>query len=422
MKCDIVIYSEDTAVGLFYFAKWGYEGPFVMFIYNAADLSEKSMEEIKSLGVYCVKDDALASKIADHHRTGEPLADSFLEPVAKIYREFLKQTALPENEYAGYFRTRKISYTDLAKCSQPDMIREIIRNLKKSDDEDDKIQAFECEKLLKTQEVKRRTCLMTEKEKKALLFKHVECCSAIYELHDGTGFYKNSENEWCCTSGETQNCKIDWKTEPVKRLPKTYFSIKKINFCGVVVGIKKMRFSADLLIKELHDEWGNVKIWREKEEFRDVAIVYYANNHKRLVPVESVKVLENNMKRNDFEELVAPHCSGWQRRNDGFYSVSPDQEFAGYIDTSFGNDLIESMKAEAGLVLKSKTMDIEQLKRKFIWYLKEFMLDLPIMYEERVDGKYLFVRFNYNKEYNYTGFAILKSILEAICGKEECNE
>ena len=177
MKCDIVIYSEDTAIGLFYFAKWGYEGSFVMFIYNTADLSEKSMEEIKSQGVYCVKDDALASKIADQHRAGEALSDSFLEPVAKIYREFLKQTALPENKYVEYFRTRKIAYTELAKCSQPDMIREIIRNLKESDDEDDRIQAFECEKLLKNQEVRRSSYLMIEKEKKALLFKHVECCA-----------------------------------------------------------------------------------------------------------------------------------------------------------------------------------------------------------------------------------------------------
>lgn len=250
----------------------------------------------------------------------------------------------------------------------------------------------------------------------------MECCAAIYELHDGTGFYKNADNEWCFSSGEAQNCKIDWKSEPVKWLSKTYFSIKKINFRGVVVGIKKVRFSADLLIKELHDEWGNVKIWRENEEFRYVAIVYYANNHKRLVSVESVKVLEDNMKRNNFEELVVPHCSGWQRRCDGFYSVSPDQKFAVYIDTRFGSDLTENMKAEAGLILKSKNMDIGQLKSKFIWYLKEFMLDLPIMYEERVDGNYLFVHFDYIKEYNYTGFAILKTILETICGNGTCIE
>lgn len=130
------------------------------------------------------------------------------------------------------------------------------------------------------------------KRKKALLFKHVECCAAIYELHDGTGFYKSTDNEWCFSSGEVQNCKIDWNNEPVKRLAKTYFVTKKINFSGFIVGIKKMRFSADLLIKEMHDEWGNVKIWRENEKFRDVAIVYYANNHKRLVPVEYVTVLK----------------------------------------------------------------------------------------------------------------------------------
>ena len=262
---------------------------------------------------------------------------------------------------------------------------------------------------------------MTEKERKELLFKQVECYAAIYELHDGTGFYKNSENEWCFSTKEVQNCKIDWDTEPVKRLSKTYFDIKQINFSGFVAGIKKMRFSADLLIKQMQDEWGNVKIWRENEEFKDVAVVYYANNHKRLVPVEYLTVLQEKKKQNDLERDVIPLMPDWQKQSSGFYSISQNKEFAVYIMPCFCGSQPEDLNAEAGLFIKSQfvNIDIEQLKRKFVWYLKEFMLDLPIMYEERIDGNYLFVRFNYGIEHRYTGFALLKSILKAICDKED---
>ncbi len=120
-----------------------------------------------------------------------------------------------------------------------------------------------------------------------LLFKHVRCNIAIYELHDGIGFYRDSEGKWLYNDMRKSNQIIDWNLKTTIRIPKKYISIKKINFSGFVVGIKSIRCSADLVIAKQNDnKFLDVKIWRENEEFRQVAIVYYANNRKRLVPIE----------------------------------------------------------------------------------------------------------------------------------------
>ena len=150
MKCDIVIYSDSTAIGLFYFAKWGHGSPCVMFVYE----TEKTLQDIKTLGEYCVKDDNLALKIKEHHHAGDLLSETLMPPLVKIYRAFLKEISVPESEYINYFRTRKIIYTDLIKCCQPEMARYIIENLKNSKDKDENIQALECERILNSKGVR----------------------------------------------------------------------------------------------------------------------------------------------------------------------------------------------------------------------------------------------------------------------------
>lgn len=119
------------------------------------------------------------------------------------------------------------------------------------------------------------------------LFKYVSCSAALYEIHNGVGFSRGDKGIWYYNSENENNKKINWNKEPVKRLIKKYVSIKRINFSGFVVGIKSIRSSADIVIAKQNDnKFLDVKIWRENEEFRQVAIVYYANNRKRLVPLE----------------------------------------------------------------------------------------------------------------------------------------
>ena len=119
------------------------------------------------------------------------------------------------------------------------------------------------------------------------LFKYVSCSAALYEIHNGVGFSRDDKGIWYYNSENENLKKINLNKEPVKRLTKKYVSIKRINFSGFVVGIKSIRSSADLVIAKQNDnKFLDVKIWRENEEFRQVAIVYYANNRKRLVPIE----------------------------------------------------------------------------------------------------------------------------------------
>ena len=119
------------------------------------------------------------------------------------------------------------------------------------------------------------------------LFKYVSCSAALHEIHNGVGFSRDDKGIWYYNSENENHKKINWNKEPVKRLTKKYVSIKRINFSGFVVGIKSIRSSADIVIAKQNDnKFLDVKIWRENEEFRQVAIVYYANNRKRLVPIE----------------------------------------------------------------------------------------------------------------------------------------
>lgn len=128
--------------------------------------------------------------------------------------------------------------------------------------------------------------------KKDLLFKQVKCSAAIYEIHNGIGFSKDEKGTWYYTSETEHLKKINFNMDPVKRLSKKYIDIRKIQFSGFIVGIKSIRSSADLVIEKQKDnKYMDVKIWRENEEFRQVAIVYYANNRKRLVPLEYCEIL-----------------------------------------------------------------------------------------------------------------------------------
>ena len=128
--------------------------------------------------------------------------------------------------------------------------------------------------------------------KNDFLFKHVKCSAALYEIHNGVGFCKDENGNWFFTSEENKLKKINWNNDPVKRLSKNYIVIKRIHFSGFIVGIKSIRSAADLVIEKQKDnEYLDVKIWRENEEFRQVAIVYYANNRKRLVPIEYCELL-----------------------------------------------------------------------------------------------------------------------------------
>ena len=148
MKCDVVIYSNTLAIGLFYF-KWE-DGPSVMFIYeaeqyagnNSAEWTEIKLQEIKTMGDYCVRNEKLAPKIKEKHKAGDTLDEEFYKAVSILYAK-LSVNICPERKTKNYYFTRKIIYTDLMKFCQPGMALHMIYCLEDSEDADDKIQAFQ---------------------------------------------------------------------------------------------------------------------------------------------------------------------------------------------------------------------------------------------------------------------------------------
>lgn len=154
MKCDIVIYSNTAAVGLFLFHNW-YNAPSVMFIYEAKEYNgnnstkwtEKSLQEIKTFGEYCVKNDILTFDIKKYFKAGDLIDEYFFESLAKIYAKLTTEIC-PERETADYYIKRNIIYTDLIKYCQLDMALVIINKLLNSDDEYDLTQGLRCKKIL----------------------------------------------------------------------------------------------------------------------------------------------------------------------------------------------------------------------------------------------------------------------------------
>ena len=70
MKCDIVVYSKTTAIGLFYFSKW--DGQiYVMFIYeaetydgnNSREWRKEILDKILALGETCEENESVVSVI-----------------------------------------------------------------------------------------------------------------------------------------------------------------------------------------------------------------------------------------------------------------------------------------------------------------------------------------------------------------------
>ena len=164
MKCDVVVYSNTAAFGLFFFGNWD-NAPSVMFFYeaehyngnNSTKWTEKSLQEIKALGEYCVKNDVLTYNIKealqlDDLRIGEVILECFYDAVAKMY-SILSVKICPEHAKPNYYKKRKIRYTDLMNCCQIDMALIIINKLLKSDEEYDLIQALECKKILSQKNV-----------------------------------------------------------------------------------------------------------------------------------------------------------------------------------------------------------------------------------------------------------------------------
>ena len=146
MKLDVVIYSKTTAIGLFYFANW-YDSPSIMFIYEAKNFNKNNsepwekdaLEKIKSYAEKSIFDENLVLKIAASLHVCDLISPDLFSSVAQIFAEIHE---------SSFYENRKIIYTDLIKCCQMEGVWVIIENLKDSESEEDKQEAFQCLKIL----------------------------------------------------------------------------------------------------------------------------------------------------------------------------------------------------------------------------------------------------------------------------------
>lgn len=128
-------------------------------------------------------------------------------------------------------------------------------------------------------------------ENKDILFKKVKCSTYLKKISDGR-YIEVTEGD-IAEYVDTNDKNFNLECECCGDLDflKTYYKAMDKEFSGVVVGIKDILVSAYLVANTLSDWQGceYLKISRVPKETVKCAIVYYGNNRKRYVPLESIK-------------------------------------------------------------------------------------------------------------------------------------
>ena len=104
-------------------------------------------------------------------------------------------------------------------------------------------------------------------------------------------------------------------------------------------------------------------------------------------------------------EILPELKDGWENRENGsFYKTAGCGEFDMYFSPCADN--ATSGNYEIGFYSKTPFKEPVKLEKKFKWYMKEFMIELPVTCIERADGWYMFVTEN-------NGFKFFFTILRA---------
>lgn len=119
-----------------------------------------------------------------------------------------------------------------------------------------------------------------------LLFKKVKCKGYITKCDRYISIDKNSDSEFYCNSNDGKQMPFEegFKQELKK--------IKKLKFEGFCVGVTRQAMSIYLDVEYDHP-YCKPYVVTEKQDYIDVARIYYANNKSRLVPVNLIEVEED---------------------------------------------------------------------------------------------------------------------------------
>lgn len=128
-----------------------------------------------------------------------------------------------------------------------------------------------------------------------LLFKNVTCTSYLIKAHDGKFIVKDDDGNcyYMILNGEeTEEKQIPEEDyDGSLNYEKTYYERVSRKCKGIVVGIKDVVITGFLYVDVNTDYLGreNTYIGKQAKEIVKCAVVYYANNKKHLVPVESIE-------------------------------------------------------------------------------------------------------------------------------------
>lgn len=135
-------------------------------------------------------------------------------------------------------------------------------------------------------------------EEKDIVFKKVVCSSYLKKVNDGKfiQIYKGDIDEaaYCDSNDPNQERMSDCCGD--HDFLKTYYMVKEKTFRGFVVGIKEIVVTAYLCADTCYHSYNSneyLKVYKNPDRRIKCAIVYYQNNRKRYVPLESI---ENEQK------------------------------------------------------------------------------------------------------------------------------
>ena len=140
--------------------------------------------------------------------------------------------------------------------------------------------------------------------KKELLFQWCSCTAFLKKVWDGVGIEiikpehtMDGEETFLLHYGnhevpegapESSPCEGDYDLE------KTYYERRDKNFKGICVGFKTVKTEGYLGVDTYCDPYYGERhrIFKETKTTVDCALVYFANNQSRLVPLDAIQLLE----------------------------------------------------------------------------------------------------------------------------------
>lgn len=128
---------------------------------------------------------------------------------------------------------------------------------------------------------------------KDILFKKVKCSSFLKKVYDGKfilATHGDIDEATYCDSN-TPGIEITSECCGDHDFLKTYYEVKERTFTGFVVGIKDIVVTAWLVADINYDYVGSehLHIFKDADKIIKCAVVYYQNNKKSYVPLESIK-------------------------------------------------------------------------------------------------------------------------------------